>query len=151
MINPALLTPQAVGTAMSHLVPGIMRGAQLDFFAGARVTQTQFLVLGAIRSYPQCAMRALAENLHVSTPTMTGIIDRLVKSGHVKRLADAADRRQVRVILTAKGMAVIAQFQKIVQKRWQEMLSLLDAAELAGFYKAIDKIQQHIEKAGTAR
>jgi DNA-binding MarR family transcriptional regulator len=139
------LTPESVGTAMSRLVPGIMRGAQLDFFAGSGVTQTQFLVLGAIRSYPECSMGVLADNLHVSTPTMTGIVDRLVKAGYVIRKASPADRRQVQVSLTAKGAKVIERFQKIVQARWREMLALLSPEDLAGFSRAIGRIQRHLE------
>jgi Transcriptional regulators len=45
----------------------------------------------------------LAEHLHVTTGAITGLIDRLERSGFARRQADPGDRRRVVVVPTRKG------------------------------------------------
>ena len=48
----------------------------------------------------------LADVCYIRPGTLTGVVDTLVKSGHVERKADEADRRTVWVALTRKGSDV---------------------------------------------
>ena len=70
------ITRKEASLAVARLVPSIMRGVQLEFFVKRGVTQTQFLVLVAIRSYGRCGMGQLARSLHVSRPTISGRVSR---------------------------------------------------------------------------
>lgn len=45
----------------------------------------------------------IARHLRISTASTTTLIDRLSKSGHVKREAHPSDRRAITVVLTAKA------------------------------------------------
>ena len=97
-MNKSAITPvnrKEAGLAVARLIPYIMRGTQLEFFVKRGVTQTQFLVLNAIRVSTRCTMSALAENLHVSMPTISGIVDRLVRgsSGLRRRLSEREEGR----------------------------------------------------------
>ena len=89
-------------------------------------------------------MNVLAKNLHVSMPTMTGIVDRLVKAGYVARWQDEHDRRQTNISLKAKGRDFIAAFQTEVSQRWQQVLSFLDPIEIGQFYGVITKLQKNL-------
>ena len=142
---PPSVSRKEVGAAVAALIPGIMQGIQLDFFVKRGVTQTQFLVLVAILAYRRCTMGMLARNLHVRMPTATGIIERLVRSGHVRRSPHPEDRRQVVVELTSKGETFIRDFQTVVRRRWEEVLLTLDPHELEAFHHVITKLRQRLQ------
>ena len=134
-----------VSLAMARLMPTIMRGVQLDFFVRRGVTQTQFLVLAAIRSYGRCRMGTLSRNLHVSRPTASGIVERLVRSGHVRRVPQRDDRRQVVVELTAHGEQFFRQFEQVVRRRWEEVFLALEPDELVAFHHVVTKLRERLQ------
>ena len=139
------LTTKDVSFAIAELMPNIIRGVQLDFFVKKGVTQTQFLMLAAIRAYGRCSMGALAKSLHVRMPTATGIIDRLAHAGYVQRLHTAEDRRQVVVELTRKGQGFMHEFESVIRQRWEEVLKSLSAKELKAFYHVITKLRLRLQ------
>lgn len=136
-----------VSQAMAELMPNIIRGVQLDFFVKRGVTQTQFLVLMAIHAYTRCTMGTLARNMHVSMPTASGVVDRLVNAGYVRRLPKSEDRRQVIVEVTARGQAFLQQFKHVVRRRWDEVLRTLEPRELEAFYRVVTKLTAQLQRA----
>jgi DNA-binding MarR family transcriptional regulator len=66
--------------------------------AGLRVLM--LLNLGEMRH------RELADRCYIRPATLTGVVDTLVKAGHVERLSDPRDRRSVRLVLTESGRRV---------------------------------------------
>lgn len=145
----ASVTRKDVSLAVARLMPHIMRGIQLDFFVERGVTQTQFLLLSAIRAYTRCSMGTLARNLHVSMPTVSGIVDRLVRAGYVRRHALPEDRRQVLVELGPKAEAFFRDFESVIRRRWEEALRSLDPGELEAFHGVITKIRERLQAAGS--
>ncbi len=135
-----------VSLAMAQLMPQIIQGVHLDFLTSRQITQTQFLVLVAIHSRERAPMSILAQNMKVSMPTISGIVDRLVRAGYLRRVEDLKDRRQVMVELTAKGKGLILQFQAAVSERWQEVLAALSAQELESFYQVVVKLTQALRQ-----
>lgn len=144
-VAPAQPSVKDTSLAIAQLMPQIMRGIQLDFFVKRGVTQTQFLLLAAIRAYPRCTMGALAHNLHVSMPTITGIVDRLVRSGYARRAKQSGDRRQVLVELTEKGQRFLRDFEGVVRRRWEEALQPLKPDELQAFYDVMTKLREYLK------
>ncbi|MBI4004482.1 MAG: MarR family transcriptional regulator [Candidatus Omnitrophica bacterium] len=140
-----MLKLQEVSLAVARLMPNIIRGVQLDFFIKRRVTQTQLLLMLAVHAYSRCSMGTLSRSLHVSLPTVSGIVDRLSRAGYVRRLPHPSDRRQVLVELTAKGQMFIKDFQGIIRHRWEEVLRPLSAAERQAFYHIVTKLRTHLE------
>ena len=100
------ITRSEVSRGIARLMPRIIGGVQLDFFAQRQVTQTQLLVLVALHGRGRCTMSELARNFHISLPTATGLVGRLARPGYVRRFPNEADRRQVMVALTEKGRAL---------------------------------------------
>ena len=135
-----------VSLAVAQLMPRIIQGVHLDFLTQGSITQTQFLVLVAIHSRQKCAMNVLADSMQVSMPTISGIVDRLVKAGYVQRVAGLEDRRQVVVGLTPKGQKMIARFQVAVSTRWQEVLKGLSKVELNSFHQVVLKLTENLRK-----
>ncbi len=140
-MNKSTASIENTSRAISQLMPNIIRGVQLDFFARRRITQTQFLMLVAVHSYGRCTMTTLAKNLAVQMPTATGIMDRLVRGGYARRSVSSEDRRQVMVELTPKGFEFIRDFQKVIQKRWGQVLRSLEPRELSSFHDVVVKLR----------
>jgi MarR family transcriptional regulator, organic hydroperoxide resistance regulator len=67
----------------------------------------------------------VADRCAVRAGTLTGVVDTLVRSGHVERVNNEGDRRAVWVNLTAEGSAVAAQLHRRVQHR--DALTSIDA------------------------
>jgi len=139
------ISRKEVSRAVAKLMPNIIRGVSLDFFVRRGVTQTQFLVLLAVHSYRQCSMGTLARSMRVRMPTATGIINRLVRDGLVRRSPSPEDRRLVFVELTPKGESFIRQFQDLVQHRWEDVLKILGVGELKAFFRIITKLREKLE------
>ena len=146
-VGPALARKD-VSLAVAKLMPHIMRGIQLDFFVKRRITQTQFLMLAAIRAYTRCTMGTLARNLHISMPTATGIVDRLVRAGYIRRVPHPEDRRQVIVELAQKAETFFRDFETVVRRRWEEALLPLEPNELRAFYDVITKLRERLQPIG---
>lgn len=67
------------------------------------LTVPQFRSLVFIEAHRGCALRELAGHLGNTPATASALVDRLVRRGWVSRATDAANRRQVRLALTARG------------------------------------------------
>lgn len=142
----AAVSRNDVSRIIVEFMPRIIRGIHLGFLSSRTVTQTQFFVITAIHSNRRCSMRMLAESMHISMPTISGIVDRLVKSGYLRREEDPADRRVVMVELSAKGRLLVEQFQNAAGARWEEILKTFSARELESFHRLIKKLNEGIER-----
>ena len=144
MNKKAPLSVQTVSLAIAQLMPNIIRGVQLDFFAKRAITQTQFLMIVGIHAYGRCTMGKLAKNMKIKMPTATGLADRLAKAGYAKRFNDVEDRRKVWIELTPKGKQFIAEFQTVLRRRWEEVMRVLAPGELESFYQVVSKLRDSL-------
>lgn len=85
-------------------------------------TDIQFYVLSALRRNPELGMSELAELLHLGNSTLSGVIDRMEKSGLVDRRRSAADRRAITLHLTKEGEAA----EERISLLYNEAISRLD-------------------------
>lgn len=77
------------------------------------LTHPQFVVLASLTAHQQpCAMRDLTEVCFQDPPTMTGIIDRLVKMELVERTRSKTDRRVVLVHAAPAGVDLVRQVKE---------------------------------------
>ena len=120
------------------------------------LTHAQFMALGMLVGHDQaCTMSDLTSITFQDAPTMTGIIDRLVKMKLVQRTRSERDRRVVLVEATPAGVELIQQIEaEIVQRHQQcyedlsdDQLSLLEhllryiVREHLAEYKSLDDVQ----------
>lgn len=90
-----------------------------------RLTMPQLRCLQAITKDGTALTTQLARQMNVAVPTMTSMIDGLSERGLVGRHPDPADRRQVRIVMTDEGRAVLARYQAIMHERLRTLLSHL--------------------------
>lgn len=71
----------------------------------------------------------LAETCLLQQPTMTKLLDRMVRDGLVKRTQDARDRRVVRVALTTRGEVLASELVQAARQHEAEVLARHPEAE----------------------
>ena len=110
--NPPLPTPIPAATSLD-LVAAVMATADCflresqRLFRPLGLTGAQYNVLNILAASPDgISQRELGDRLVVDRSNVTGLLDRLEKSGWVRRTDDPADRRVYRVVLTPAGRAL---------------------------------------------
>ncbi len=94
------------------------------------LTMQQMRVLDHIVKTPGITGHELGELLHVSAPTASGLIERLVEKGLVTRTDDAEDRRVRRLHPTEAGLDVMRQMNSMFGRALGVVLQLLSAEDL---------------------
>ncbi len=83
----------------------------------------QFRLLWTVHFVKDSTMKDVSERLSVSQSTVTQLADRLVRRGLVERLADASDRRVIRLRVSALGESVLeianSQRRQVFHAVWQ--------------------------------
>ncbi len=69
---------------------------------------------------------ALARAVHLSGPTVTGLLDRLAKRGLVERARSGNDRRSVTITITPQGEEVMAAAPSLLQDRFRAELARVE-------------------------
>jgi DNA-binding MarR family transcriptional regulator len=111
--------------------------ARRQAFAAHDLETWEFDVLAALRrSGPPYSLSAgqLGSQTHVTSGTMTNRIDRLEQRGLVRREAEPADRRGVRVVLAEAGRSAVDDALADLMARERDILDVLPStaqAELA--------------------
>ncbi len=86
-------------------------------------------VLAALAADPGLTVTGLAEACLLQQPTMTKLLDRMVRDGLVARVPDARDRRVVRTALTPRGEAKAADLAAAAARYEAEVLARHPQAE----------------------
>lgn len=72
------------------------------------------------------AIQELGADLHLSSAAVTGVVDRLERAGHARRVPDAHDRRRTRVAATERSAeAVMGALEPFIE-RLDEVLDDFD-------------------------
>ena len=90
-------------------------------------------------------MGELSRRLMVTNGNLTGLTERLVQEGLVRRKISAKDRRQQRVALTPQGKRALAAMV-VDHKRWiDEMFAGLDAQEVLQLYQLVGRLKDSVQ------
>ena len=72
----------------------------------------------------------LRRELDLTSGAVTGTVDRLVESGHVRRMPDPHDRRQVRLLHDGPGLAVAYEFWGPLGRLGDQVMDRFDDDQL---------------------
>lgn len=103
----------------SHVVSAEFHG----ILRRAGVAVPVWRVLATLSGSPGETVSGLADSCLLQQPTMTKLLDRMVRDGLVKRLPDARDRRVVRIQMTPRGEAVVNELLEGAKKHEAEVLA----------------------------
>jgi DNA-binding MarR family transcriptional regulator len=130
------MTNEERASLLLEVVPAMMRKIRGEMRSRSENTLTvpQFRVLNQLSRAP-LSNQELASWMGVSAPTMTRMIDALVKRGLAVRKASRADARRARVECTRKGSGQAQHLRSLVQRHFTNELSKLPETKL----KAIEQ------------
>ena len=104
---------------------------------GVGVTPIQGMLLFFLQKNDGSSLTQISQGLMLENPTVTGLIDRLEKSGYVKRSDHPDDRRVYLIYLTDKGNKVANKALPIIKKLNEEIKKGYSKEEIEGFKKVL--------------
>lgn len=115
--------------------------------AELELTLGQLECLHAISRLETPSMSDLSRELGLPPSSVTGLVDRLVATGKVRRQSDPGDRRVVRVALTEKGRRDRDRHRRLRRKRLGRLLAALDDEELRSLHAALELLAEAADRA----
>lgn len=91
------------------------------------ITPIQYFVLIVVAETPGIGLNELSEKIYSVTSTTSGIVERMVKAGWLRRERPATNRRSISLTLTHEGIALVQQTREM---RFSQLaISLLHLSE----------------------
>jgi len=104
------------------------------------VSFPQYCLLGFLAQQDELSMSEIAQKMGHTTAAATGLVDRLEKLGHVKRVHASDDRRKILVRITAAGSALVAAVRDDMIANLLKMMTHLTAEEQRTWVQIYEKI-----------
>src|SRR5256885_5507571 len=92
------------------------------------------------------SQRELAQHMRIEPPTLVRHLDKLADEGLVERRPDPADRRVVRIAVTEKGLARLAQLHEVVHALDDELRGILTKRDIEVLSRALPRVQTFLEQ-----
>ncbi|WP_213956860.1 MarR family transcriptional regulator [Variovorax sp. dw_954] len=127
-----------------HDVSRLRRSAFDRCLKPLNVTRSQWWVLAYLSREDGMTQSQLAEELDLGKVAIGGLIDRLEKSGLVRRDADPADRRVNRVFLEPKSKQLIAKMRKVSHQLNEQILDGLADPKLEVAATTLDAMKRNL-------
>ena len=107
----------------------VLTGRLLADVTHGELTSAQFDAMMFIERHGGCSAKALSEGLHISIPSSTRLVDRLVRKRLVDRRESGEDRRLVRLTVTPVGLRTLAAMRDARVARLRQTLETFAPAE----------------------
>jgi DNA-binding MarR family transcriptional regulator len=108
------------------------------------LTLQQVAVLRVIERRGPVPMNELSEELRVSPPNITGVVDRMEKKGLVRREGSPEDRRKKQIHMTERGDALFRRVRKGYSESLQASLDALTHEEQEILAKLMRKFAREV-------
>ena len=102
----------------------------------ARLQLRGLWVLVAAGSEAEVTQKQIAKHLALNQNAIVQVLDRLERSGHVRRIRNLLNRREQFVRLTPKGRSTLRYFFSEQAKIYRSVFAPLDEAKIAGILEA---------------
>ncbi len=112
------------------------------------VTFIQALTLVAIGSFDRPQPNLVATFLSQQSQTVTGVLDRLERAGHVHRFRDMNDRRAVRLELTDSGRKLAAAAEETLLRQVSTLFAGVEPTRLPAVTRDIESVDASIDSSG---
>ena len=102
-----------------------------------KITLPQMLILDLLNKNGECKMKDLARFMSVTTAAMTGIVDRLVRSGYVERVYEPNDRRIIKIRIKDKGLELAKRVNHQRRKLIIDVFGQISEADRQDYLKVL--------------
>jgi DNA-binding MarR family transcriptional regulator len=109
-------------------------------------SKSEIFTMLLVDKHGEIIMSQVADYINVSMSTANGIVERLVKSGHLNRDRSDTDRRIVLIRLTDKGKKLVEQLKNIIFEYVQLIYESLDDEERKLIFKVFNKVVEILNK-----
>jgi DNA-binding MarR family transcriptional regulator len=113
------------------------------------ITVPQLICLYEIHEKGAMTLSLLSRNVHLSTSTLVGIIDRLEEKKFVKRTRNSEDRRTVFIDITQQGREFIQTSPQLLHNRLREQLGQLPHGEQIIIANSLDLLAEMLANTGS--
>lgn len=110
------------------------------------VTMPQYIALEFLITKDTVKMKDIAKYMHISFPAASGLVERLVSLGLVKRTSDKEDRRVVYIELTSKGKKIALTTMQARKHIIKDIFGCLTDAEKNTYLRIIRKIKKGLHE-----
>ena len=114
-------------------------------FDGTGLTTARVHLLWVLQHAGPSTQQALAQLCEVTPRNITGLVDALEKSGHVRRTPHPTDRRAVLVELTDTATETMARMQEEHAQLNETLLSVIAPADRAAVERGLSAVAAHLE------
>jgi DNA-binding MarR family transcriptional regulator len=115
----------------------------VEVFKPAGLSPVQYNVLRILRGAGEpLACGEIGDRLIAREPDMTRLLDRMEKRGLVSRCRETADRRVVRVTITAAGQKLLREIDPKLLAAHRKQLSHMNARELKQLVALLEKARE---------
>lgn len=115
-----------------------MRSRQLSKEVG--LTGPQLLILQKVGKQPNVMVREIADDINLSSATVTSILDRMEARQLVERIRSTQDKRKVGVFLTEQGKAALATAPLPLQEHFTNRFNALQEWEQSQMVATLQRI-----------
>lgn len=113
------------------------------------VTFIQAITLTAIDSFDRPQPHLVADFLSQQSQTVTGVLDRLERAGHVLRHRDLEDRRAVRLELTASGKKLVQAVAGSLERHVTDVLNGVDDQTRGRLMADLEALERSVKRVAT--
>jgi MarR family transcriptional regulator, 2-MHQ and catechol-resistance regulon repressor len=129
---------------------GLVRRVMEPYYLRFGISVSQWAVMRTLhraRGEGRAGLRLtdLGDRLIVRPPSVTGVVDRLQRMGHVARAASPTDLRVKYVSLTPQGVQLVERVLEGFGTQVQSVLAGLGAGEQRNLRQLLDRLGGHLE------
>ncbi|HLK43805.1 MAG TPA: MarR family transcriptional regulator [Thermoleophilia bacterium] len=141
------LDPVEVANGLRPLLLRLNRDLRREL-APMGITGGQAALLHQIRTNAGIGVRDLAQRERISTPAMSGYVDRLEAAGLVERVRSDVDRRRVGLVVTPAGIRVLRSVRTRRTAWLAARLKRLTPQQLEAIEAALEPLALLLEEGG---
>ena len=112
---------------------------------GVDITPEQWIVLDKLDVHNEMSQKEIGNQSFKNAPTISRIIDNLVKKGYVSRVSEANDRRKTVISLTETGKGLVDSCRKEIDSLRALSWKDLSEKDYKEFNRIIDQVFENFE------
>jgi DNA-binding MarR family transcriptional regulator len=156
--SPQPAAPGAAESAFRSLnrTLGLLRRATEPYFSNFGISSSQWSVLRTLQRAEEDGQTAprltdLCDRLVVRPASITGVVDRLQRTGLVSRTASADDHRAKHVTLTPQGRDLVRRVLEHHPAHIRCVLDGLSAPEQGELQRLLERLASHLQRIADGR
>lgn len=145
---PIELSLRADAERLAEILTGLQRCFILSIskdLARGNVSFPQYCLLGFLSQQPYLTMTEIAQKMGHTTAAATGLVDRLEKLGHVRRVHAQEDRRKILVEITESGSGLVAEVRDDMVCNILKIMDLLEDSEKKAWLQIYEKVSAFVQ------